>query len=102
MRFQLVLKCPAASLKNFDEIVGLEGVLIAKFSDQNEVDGHDFGSSEANIFVLTDDPHRTFDEAKNILSGHRLWPDLKIAYRQVNGTEYHVLWPEHTTRFDVR
>jgi len=82
MRFQLVLQCPAVSLHDYDEIIGLEDLLIAKLSDPNHVDGHDFGSGKANVFVFTDDPDGTLDEVRTILSGHRLWPNLTIAGRQ--------------------
>lgn len=81
MRFQLVLQWPASSLNSFDEILDVEDLLIAKLTDQSEVDGHDFGSGEANIFVNTNDPHRTLEEIRGIFSGHKLWPSTVIAYR---------------------
>ena len=102
MRFQVVLQWPAHSLDDYAEMVGgVEELLIAKLSAQNEVDGHDFGVGETNIFVLTDDPRRAFEEIKSILSGHSLWPGALIAYRHMDGTEYHVLWPHGTTTFNA-
>ena len=50
MRFHLVLQWPLSSLNGFDEILNIEDLLIAKLTDQSDVDGHDFGSGEANIF----------------------------------------------------
>src|SRR5215831_13294912 len=102
MRFQLVLQWPASFLKGFDEILNLEDLLSAKLTDQSKVDGHDFGSGEANIFVHTDDPYRALDEVRAIFSGHPLWPSVVIAYREIQGTDYRVLWPEGTTAFNVR
>jgi hypothetical protein len=101
MRFQLVLQWPLSSLNGFDEILNIEDLLIAKLTDQSDV-GHDFGSGEANIFVHTHDPHRTLKEVRGILADHRLWPSTVIAFRETQGTEYTVLWPEATTEFDVR
>ena len=63
MRFQVILQWPAHSLDDYAEMVGgVEELLIAKLSAQNEVDGHDFGVGATNIFVLTDDPRRAFEE----------------------------------------
>ena len=102
MRFQLALQWPVSSLSGFDELLSLEELLEAKLTDQSDVDGHDFGSGEANIFVLTNDPYRTLKEVRGILSGHKLWPNTVIAYRETLGTEYMVLWPEGMTGFRVR
>jgi len=102
MRFQLVLQWPASSVNDFDEIVNIEDLLIAKLKGQSVVDGHDFGSGEANIFVHTNDPHQALEELRAILSAHRLWPSTAIAYREILGTEYRVLWPEGITGFNVR
>jgi hypothetical protein len=102
MRFQLVLQWPLSSLNGFDEILNIEDVLIAKLTDQSDVDGHDFGSGEADIFVHTNDPHRTLKEVRDILADHRLWPSIVIAFRETQGNEYTVLWPEVTTEFNVR
>jgi hypothetical protein len=101
MKCQLVLQWPAHSSGDYDEMIGVEELLIAKLAAQNEVDGHDFGVGEANIFLLTDDPRRAFEEIKSILSGHSLWPDARIAYRHMDGTEYHVLWPRGAKAFNT-
>ncbi len=102
MRFQVVLQWPAHSLSDFDEMVAVEDLLIAKLTEQSKVDGHDFGTGEMNIFIHANDPHRAFEEIQTILSGHKLWPDAVVAYRQIDGSEYTVLWPEGTTTFNVR
>lgn len=102
MKFQVVLQWPADSLDDFDEMVRLENLLIAKLSRRSEVDGHDFGSGETNIFILTDDAHRVFQEIEGILSGHALWPKARVAYRHIDGVGYNVLRPPGSTTFNVR
>jgi hypothetical protein len=101
MRFQVVLQWPLSTFNDFDELMSLEGLLTEKLSKQSEVDGYDFGSGEANIFVDTDDPYRTLKEVQGALSGHKLGRSVVIAYRETLGTEYAVLWPEGTTGFRV-
>jgi len=102
MTFQLVLQWPASSLGDFDEMVAVEDLLIAKLSQENKVDGHDFGSGETNIFVLTDEPEMAFREIRAILAGHRLWESAAAAYRQIDADEYHVLWPNGATTFNIQ
>jgi hypothetical protein len=103
MKFQVVLQWPATSMSDFDGMVEIEDLLVEKLSEQCDVDGHDFGSEETNIFVHTHDPLRAFEEIRIILSGHKLWPHARIAYRRVDGTEYAVLWPQGgATTFNVR
>ena len=102
MNFQVVLQWPASSVNDFDRIIAVEDLLTEKLTELSEVDGHDFGSDQADIFVHTDDPHRTFNEIRTILSGHGLWPDARIAYRRLDGTEYSMLWPPGATAFNVR
>jgi hypothetical protein len=71
MRFQAVLQWPAHSFNDYDEMVAVEDLLIAKLSEQSEVDGHDFGTGETNIFVQTDDPRRAFEEIRFASIGGR-------------------------------
>jgi hypothetical protein len=57
MRFQVVLRWPAHSFDDYDEMLGVEELLIAELTAESEVDGHDFGGRGTNIFVATDDPN---------------------------------------------
>jgi hypothetical protein len=102
MKFQVVLQWPASGMDDYDGIVEIEDLLVEKLTNLSEVDGHDFGSDEANIFVDADDPRRAFEEIRTILSAHELWPNVRIAYRQVDGTEYSMLWPQGAKTFNVR
>src|ERR1700730_18667756 len=97
MKYQLVFQWPASSVEDYDAMINVEEVLIEKLSDENEVDGHDAGSGEVNIFVLTNDPNRAFNQVKAILSGHGLWGDARVAYREIAGSNYTILWPMDLT-----
>jgi len=59
MKFQLVLQFRATDMLKFDELVALEEVLTRNLSPASDVDGHDFGAGEFNIFVRTDHPVET-------------------------------------------
>jgi hypothetical protein len=101
MRYQLVLQWPAASIRDYDAMVGIEDTLIERLSAANEVDGHDAGSGEMNIFIRTDDPERAFAEIEGILGSRDFWVDARVAYREVGGDQYVVLWPTSLTDFRV-
>jgi hypothetical protein len=88
-------------MNGYGEMVHVEDLLIERLSNRCKVDGHDFGSNEANIFVHTDDPHRAFEEIRTILSEDKLWVDTRIAYRHFDADDYTVIWPEGTTTFDI-
>ncbi len=58
------------------------------------VDGHDLGSREGNIFILTDNPRATFESALPVLKHLSRDRDATVAYRFVQGEEYTVIWPK--------
>jgi hypothetical protein len=101
MKYQLVLQWPASSIKDYDAMIEVEDALVEKLSEANDVDGHDAGSGEVNIFIRTDDPKRAFNEVKAILGSRDFWVDARVAYREVAGSEYTILWPKDLTEFKV-
>ncbi len=101
MKYQLVLQWPATSIKDFDAMIEVEDTLIGGLSAQSEVDGHDAGAGEVNIFIRTDDPNYAFDEVKAILGSRDFWIDARIAYREVGKNEYTILWPKGLSTFKV-
>ena len=55
------------SLEDLDATVALEDALIEKLGAFADVDGHDVGSGETNIFIYTSDPAATFRQTKPVL-----------------------------------
>lgn len=101
MKYQLVIQTPETST-SFDQLMELEERLISFFGDREdaEVDGHDFGNGEGNIFIHTNDPERVFADAKFIL--HALgMKQFKAAYRELKGDTYSVLWPNGLRDFKI-
>lgn len=67
----------------------------------HDVDGHDAGSGEVNIFIRTDDPRQAFTEAKAILGSRDFWIDARAAFREIARSEYTILWPKDLREFEV-
>jgi hypothetical protein len=93
MKYQLVLQFSCDSEEDFDALVQLEDQLVEALTDEAEVDGHDMGSGQGNIFILTDDPQITFQAAKPVLQKSNRLNDATVAYREASGDVYTTIWP---------
>jgi len=82
-------------------MVNIESLLIEVLPKGDSVDGHDAGSGEVNIFVETDDPQRTYQRIRSVLGVHDAWSGIRIAYRNMEGGPYTVLWPSNLRQFSV-
>jgi hypothetical protein len=102
MRYQLVLQWPSGtSSADYDKLLETEELLAEGLSSDSEVDGHDAGSGEVNIFILTNDPPRSFDQIKLIIEKREVWRSMRVAYRERSGTKYSILWPVGLKDFKV-
>jgi len=101
MKYQLVLQWDASSLADYDELIEIENALIQGLGGDHDVDGHDEGSEQMNIFIRTDDPNGAFGQSKGILVNHNAWKDIRIAYREASGNTYTILWPKGLAKFKV-
>jgi hypothetical protein len=102
MNYEVVLQFPADSIADYDEMIALEDELIEKLGSSAEVDGHDCGSGEMNIFVHTDEPKRTFEAIRPVVAKRKLIETLVAAYRERIGEDYTVIWPiEFTKQFRI-
>jgi hypothetical protein len=98
MKYQLVLQFRGDSLEDFDEMIALEKELSQILGDSADVDGHDMGSGERNIFIFTSYPARTFAAARPVLERAGTLQSVAAAYRPVRGEEYTVIWPEGSNK----
>ena len=98
MDYLLVLQFRGDSLADFEAMVALEEDLTEQLGDSADVDGHDVGSGETNIFIFTSDPAGTFDRAKPVLARTQRLQAVTAAYRRVDGEHFVVIWPEGSTK----
>jgi hypothetical protein len=97
MQYQLVLQFAAESPIDYDTLVAIEHQLIDGL-EENAVDGHDMGSGEANIFLLTSDPQSTFRQIAPVLERTGHMAAVTAAYRRSDEDCYRILWPENSSR----
>ena len=98
MDYQLVLQFRGDSLDHFDAMVALEDELTEELGDSADVDGHDIGSGETNIFIFTSDPAATFQRVRPVLERTHRLQAVTAAYREADGERYTVIWPEGSQR----
>jgi hypothetical protein len=96
-RYQLVFQFAPWEATRFDELVALEDALQGRLPAAT-VDGHDFGSGEANIFIITDDPRRALEASLPLIRAAQLLPILGAAYRTLDGEAYVRVWPANVLR----
>ena len=94
VRYQIVVQIPEDGADTLDMLVALEDKLMASVGDVAEVDGHDLGSGEANVFLLTSNPRAAFREMLPILESAGMLNRVRVAFRDLHGETYTVLWPE--------
>jgi hypothetical protein len=79
----------------------LELQIIQGLGDFGEVDGHDMGAGEMNIFVLTDEPRAAFDRIKVLIGTAELMRELKVAYQEIGKSQFTVVHPPGLTQFSI-
>ena len=102
MRCQLVLQFTAEGVTDFDELIAVEERLIEQLNDLAFVDGHDFGESEFNLFVLTNNPVAAFEKAERLIQDECVQSTMRAAFRERNSEKYVILWPPTLIEFSVK
>jgi hypothetical protein len=100
MKYQLVLQWSGSSLEDYKRMIEVEEALIASI-EEGEVDGHDCGQGEVNIFIFTDNPSKSFDEVKPVLMKMGEWEGVRVGYRSFEEENYRTLWPKGISKFEV-
>ena len=93
-KYQIVLQFPAKSTRDYDDMIAFENTLIERLGTDAEVDGHDCGSGEMNLFVFADKPQKVFTMIRTLLPMQEIFGKLVAAYRERTGKQYTILWPD--------
>jgi len=101
MRYQVVVQFRATSKEDFSRLIGFEQNLSDALAGSAVVDGHDFGSGEFNVFILTDDPTGAFERIRKVSTEESGQEQMRVAYREVGGETYSILWPPDLKKFSV-
>lgn len=101
MKYQLVLQLPASSIEDYDRMIAVEEELIEGLAGLADIDGHDAGQGEVNIFILTDHPQQTFERIRLLPGARDVVRELRVAYREINSDEFKVLFPPGLDHFEV-
>ena len=86
---------------DYDILCDIENNLMERLGNIADVDGHDYGAGEMNIFIITSDPVEAFEQVKPVIISNNLFPVLKAAYRKNEEDEFQILWPATLKEFRV-
>jgi hypothetical protein len=100
-KYQTVLQFPSTTIEDYDDIVEIENRLIEFLGIDHEIDGHDMGLGEMNIFILTEAPEKLFRAVQKLLSSDSRWSEIRVAYREMASCRYTVLWPKTLKTFSI-
>ncbi|KTD59298.1 hypothetical protein [Legionella shakespearei] len=101
MKYQLVIQFPEHIYGDLDWIAEMEDRIDESLIDA-EIDGHDIGNGEVNIFIHANNPINSFEVVKDILEGENIVLEgIKAAYRELSSDHYIPLWPENLVDFKV-
>ena len=101
----LVVQFEMKASDDFDRLLLIEQALEEVFlrnRDKGDVDGHDAGSGEMNIFIRTDDPAQAFTSIRPTLERLGVLAGAKVAYRERTGEIYTCLHPVGLLHFAVK
>ncbi len=84
--YQLVIQWSGAALIDYDSLIAVELELSDALPRSDDVDGHDMGCGEANIFIPTREPRRTFERASAVLERLGLIGTAHVAFHPALGT----------------
>ena len=101
MDYQLVLQWKVPEMPDYDAMIELENMIIAVLDDAAEVDGHDMGSGECNIFVFCVNPIKTFEILRSDLNGAEWFASVRAGFKQDEVATYTPIWPKSLTAFSV-
>ncbi len=82
-------------------MIAIEDAIIAGLGDIGSVDGHDAGSGEMNIFVLTNNPQAAFDKIRQLLGTQDFMNEMRVAFRELGQDEFTILYPQTLHHFSI-
>ena len=93
MQYQLTLQFRGDTLGDYDAMIALENELIEELGETADLDGHDCGSGETNIFIFTSEPIAAFHHVRAVLERTKHLHAVTAAFREIDGERYTVIWP---------
>lgn len=89
--YQLVLEFHGDSPEEFERVVAVQEKLNDALTT-GEVDGNDVGQGIVNIFIITNEPKRCFEEAMQYIAGTKPQP-AAAGFRNLGEDDYERVWP---------
>ena len=102
MKYQVVVQFDHESLSDFDDLIRMENHLLHRLGNLAVVDGHDFGSREANIFLDSEHPQLLVRALLNLCTEGIIDDSLRVGCREEGDDSYNLLHPVDGGKFIVK
>ena len=89
--YQIVLEFHGDHPDNFERVIAVESKLEEEL-ESGDVDGNDVGQGVVNVFIITEEPKRCFEEVMRVIAGFEPSPQA-AGYRDLDAEDYIRLWP---------
>lgn len=89
-------------MADYNALILFEDEISNLLDGTTTVDGHDFGSEEANIYIITEKPEADFKTIKTALGKRLEKRKIKIAYREIGTLKYTSLYPSGAEKFTIK
>lgn len=93
MRYQLVLRFRKAAFDTPAAVHALERELTEALGGKAQLDGHDTGQRDIDLFMVSEEPDSAFRRCKPALEKLSLLDKVVVAHRLEGGARFKVLWP---------
>lgn len=93
MRYQLVFRFRKAAFETPAAVLALERAFAEALGGKAQLDGHDTGTRDIDLFLLSEEPDSAFRRCKPALEAASLLDKVVVAHRLEGGARFKVLWP---------
>jgi hypothetical protein len=99
--FLLVLRVPGSSIFDRAKVIGIEQQVSAALGDIGMIAGHDSGSGETDVLIMTRKPMEAYNVLRGLKEISDQPPVLKASYRQLAVHDYEVVYKQESFRFHI-
>ena len=85
---------------SYNKLIEIEEILEYELGHDDDLDGHDMGNGQANIFIHTNEPSKLFLQISKVFNTEEL-SHSKMAFRKFGSEMFEVLWPIGESNFEM-
>ena len=101
MKYMMVLQWSASEIQGLVALGTVENIIKTGLLPLGEINGEGAGGGVLNIFIGTNQPQQAYEKVKENLWMYKCWESIRVAYREMSGSDFTVIWPKGLSEFKV-